>query len=205
MSANGAKDRSRLGQTPSQTIGPFFSSALLRRGAGVISPPRTEGARIRLEGRVLDAEGDPVTDAMIEVWQADPGGRYDHPSDPDWGRAAHDSRFHGFGRVGTDAAGRFRIETLKPGRVPGAGNARQAPHLNLVVFARGLLNHLYTRLYFSDESEANEADPVLSRVEPARRDTLVATRDDAPRSSHRSLYRFEIRLQGQGETVFFDV
>ena len=205
MSGPPPAGRARSGQTPSQTIGPFFAPALLRRGAATLAPPGTEGERIRVEGRVLDGDGEPVTDAMVEVWQADAGGRYDHPADPGRDESVPDARFHGFGRVGTDAAGRFRFETVKPGRVPGHGNALQAPHLNLLVFARGLLNHLYTRLYFSDESEANGSDPVLAQVEPARRDTLVAVLDDPSRSVRRSLYRFEIRLQGDGETIFFDV
>lgn len=164
-----------------------------------------------MEGRVFDGAGDPVPDAMIEVWQADADGRYDHPS----ARGADEGpapAFHGFARLGTDAAGRFRLGTVKPGPVPGRDNARQAPHLNLAVFARGLLNHLFTRVYFSDEPEANAVDPVLGAVEPARRSTLVAVlegaagapgvRRDPP--SPPLAFRFDLRLQGAEETVFFD-
>ena len=190
-------------QTPSQTIGPFFSPALLRSDRATLAAPGSAGIRVRVQGRVLDGAGDPVPDAMIEVWQANANGRYDHAADARED-APLDPGFHGFGRTGTDAAGRFRFESVKPGPVPGRANARQAPHLNLLVFARGLLNHLYTRVYFSDESEANAIDPVLCAVEPARRDTLVAGLDGARRSPIPLLYRFEIRLQGSGETVFFD-
>ena len=190
-------------QTPSQTIGPFFSPALLRSDRAALAAPGSAGFRVRVQGRVLDGAGDPVPDAMLEVWQANANGRYDHAADARED-APLDPGFHGFGRTGTDAAGRFRFESVKPGPVPGRANARQAPHLNLLVFARGLLNHLYTRVYFSDESEANAIDPVLAAVEPARRDTLVAVLDGARRSPIPLLYRFEIRLQGSGETVFFD-
>ena len=193
----------RPGQTPSQTIGPFFSSALLGRGRDTPAPPGVRGTRIRVEGRVLDGAGDPVSDAMIEVWQANADGRYDHPSDRREDAEVHGD-FHGFARLGTDTAGRFRLETVKPGPVPGRGNARQAPHLNLVVFARGLLDHLCTRAYFSDEPEANAADPVLAAVDPPRRDTLIAVLEGARQAPLPLVYRFDIRLQGGGETVFFE-
>lgn len=158
---------------------------------------------------MLDGAGEPVPDAMIEVWQADAEGRYDHPADRRGDPPALDPAFHGFARLGTDAAGRFRLDTVKPGPAPGRGNARQAPHLNLAVFARGLLNHLFTRVYFSDESEANAVDPVLDTVEPARRNTLVAALEGAAGDrrgppSPPFVYRFDVRLQGADETVFFD-
>ena len=195
-------------QTPAQTIGPFFAPALLGRGPEVgefCVPDGTRGTRIRIEGRVLDGAGEPVSDAMLEVWQANADGRYDHPADTrgDTG-ASVDDAFHGFARLGTDAAGGFRFETVKPGPVPGRGNAWQAPHLNLIVFARGLLDHLSTRVYFDDEGAANAADPVLRAIDPARRGTLVATLDDARRAPPPLVYRFDIRLQGAGETVFLD-
>ena len=156
-----------------------------------------------MECRVLDGAGAPVSDAMLEIWQADANGRYHHPAD---GRedVAPDATFHGFARIGTDVAGSFRFPSVKPGAVPGRGNVMQAPHLNLLVFARGLLNHLHTRIYFSDEAQANAIDPVLSIVDPARRDTLVAVLDGAPGTRVPFVYRFDIRLQGKGETVFFD-
>ncbi len=191
-------------QTPAQTIGPFFAPALLARGreAGEVSvPDGARGTRIRIEGRVLDGAGEPVSDAMLEIWQANADGRYDHPADTR-GEAGLDDAFQGFARLGTDEAGGFRLETVKPGPVPGRGNAWQAPHLNLIVFARGLLDHLSTRVYFDDEGAANASDPVLRAVEPARRGTLVATLDTARPSPLPFVYRFDIRLQGAGETVF---
>ena len=198
----------RRGQTPSQTIGPFFAPALLGRGREVgngefLVPDGARGTRIRIEGRVLDGAGEPVSDAMLEVWQANADGRYDHPADPSGGSRLDDA-FHGFARLGTDAAGGFRLETVKPGPVPGRGNAWQAPHLNLFVFARGLLHHLSTRVYFDDEPAANAADPILRAIEPARRGTLVAALDAARPSPLPLVYRFDIRLQGDGETVFLD-
>lgn len=205
---SGARRGQIFAQTSAQTIGPFFAPALLGRGreAGNVEVPVPDGAkgtRIRIEGRVLDGAGEPVSDAMLEVWQANADGRYDHPADPR-GDAGLDDAFHGFARLGTDAAGGFRLETVKPGPVPGRGNAWQAPHLNLLVFARGLLDHLSTRVYFDDEPEANAADPVLRAIEPARRGTLVATLDAARPSRLPLVYRFDIRLQGAGETVFLD-
>lgn len=195
-------------QTPSQTVGPYFaygltpdlyhyayrsavSDRLLQSG--------TEGERIRIEGRVLDGNGDPVPDAMIEVWQANAHGRYNHPADLRRDNLL-DPDFKGFGRTGTgvDAEKRFIFDTIKPGAL-GDG---QAPHLNLIVFMRGLLSHLYTRVYFSDEAEANAADPVLAMVPEERRRTLIAQRDEAPGGV---VYRIDIHMQGPGETVFFDV
>ena len=203
MTAPRPPDGPRRGQTPSQTIGPFFAPALLGRGREVPATQGARGTRIRVEGRVIDGAGDPVSDAMLEVWQANADGRYDHPAD---GRedARLDAELHGFARLGTDAAGGFRVETAKPGPVPGRGNAWQAPHLNLLVFARGLLHHLCTRVYFDDERAANAADPVLCAIEPARRGTLVAVLDAAHATPLPLVYRFDIRLQGAGETVFLD-
>ena len=148
--ASGERRSRTFAQTPAQTIGPFFAPALLGRGreAGngeVLVPVRAKGIRVRIEGRVLDGAGEPVSDAMLEVWQANADGRYDHPADTR-GDAGLDDAFHGFARLGTDAGGGFRLETVKPGPVPGRGNAWQAPHLNLLVFARGLLHHLCTRV-----------------------------------------------------------
>ena len=157
-------------------------------------PEGSEGA-FWLTGRVTDGEGAPVPDAVIETWQADPDGRYDHPEDP---RGAA-TGFRGFARAPTDADGRFAIHTVKPGPVPGAGGALQAPHLEMSVFARGLLNRVVTRVYFADEAAANASDPVLADVAEDRRPTLLA--EPAADGG----YRFDVRLQGADETVFFAV
>ena len=189
------------GLTSSQTVGPFFSGALLREDArrNVLVGPETAGERIRIEGHVYDGDGAPVADAMVEIWQANAQGRYNHPLDQ---RAEPlDPAFVGFGRSGTDDAGRYWFETVKPGPVPFDRERSQAPHIVVTVFARGLLNHAVTRLYFEGEA-ANEADPVLRRVPRDRRATLLALREqgDGP-----PVYRFDIVLQGQGETAFFNV
>lgn len=190
-----AEERAREnGATPSQTVGPFFDDALLAEDwSRLVAPDRRDA--IRLRGTVYDGAGDPVPDAMIEIWQADTRGRYTHPKDPPGG-------FTGFGRSGTDADGGFEFVIVKPGCVPGSGDAEQAPHLLVAVFARGLLKQLVTRIYFPDEEEANAADPVLLAVERDLRSTLVAKRENAG-------LRFDVRLQGgpggEPETVFFDV
>lgn len=196
-----------LKQTPSQTVGPYFAYALTPEAYGkagivgnVIVSAETAGEHIRIEGRVLDGAGNPVNDALVEIWQADAYGRFAHPGD-NRNDTVKDPTFKGFGRAATDKQGFFWLQTVKPGRVPGRGNAMQAPHISVTVLARGMLNHLFTRLYFSDETEANESDPVLSQVEAERRGTLVATRRDLPGGP---VYRFDIRLQGDDETVFFD-
>ena len=193
-----------LKQTPSQTIGPFFAYGLTPEQygyafRGIAGPSlvtaESEGRPIRVEGLVFDGENAPVSDAMIEIWQADAQGRYAHPADPRHSNAT----FRGFGRcgTGTDPQSRFSFETIKPGPVA----AGAAPHINLVVFMRGLLSHAYTRIYFSDEAEANAADPLLQQVEASRRATLIAegSGGDLP------CYRFDIHMQGPKETVFFDV
>ncbi len=194
-----------LKQTPSQTIGPFFAYGLTPEQYGyplnsIASPEIAKkdqaGERIRIEGQVFDGEGATVGDAMIEIWQADAAGRYAHPSDA----RGSNADFTGFGRVGTgtDPQQRFFFETVKPG-APGDG---QAPHINVVVFMRGMLNHAYTRIYFADEVEANAADPVLSAVPEERRGTLIAERNVR---DGETLYRFDIHMQGPDETVFFDL
>lgn len=193
------------GQTPSQTVGPFFAYGLTPEqygypfraiaGAAMVDD-ETPGERIRVVGRVFDGEGAPIPDAMVEIWQADGEGRYAHPADPRGANIA----FRGFGRcgTGTDPQQRFVFETIKPGAV-GDG---QAPHLNVIVLMRGLLSHVYTRIYFDDEAGANAADPVLAGVEEARRATLIARREVDPAGT---VYRFDIHMQGAEETVFFDV
>ncbi len=194
-----------LKQTPSQTVGPYFAYSLTAGqygydfksiADGTLVEDQTEGERVRIVGRVLDGEGVVVTDAMIEIWQADAQGRYAHPADP----RGSNLRFRGFGRTGTgtEAENHFVFETIKPG--PEADG--QAPHINVIVFLRGLLSHAYTRIYFGDEVAANAADPVLSAVSEERRETLIAAREDGPDGP---VYRFDIHMQGKSETVFFDL
>ncbi len=188
-------------QTPSQTVGPFFHLGLTREDAADLTHAETEGDRVRIEGRVFDGNGDPVPDAMLEIWQANTHGRYRHPDD-DRDDIPLDAAFVGFGRVPTNAEGHYAFDTIKPGRVPAHDGGWQAPHINLVVFARGMLIHSNTRIYFSDES-TNDDDPVLSQlVDKDRRPTLIARRDDA--STDPALYQFDIVLQGEHETVFFE-
>ncbi len=188
--------------TPSQTVGPFFHHALLREPLHVLAGPGAAGERIRVEGTVYDGDGAPVPDAAIEIWQANAHGRYHHPADTR--DLPLDPAFTGFGRAGTDADGRYRFETVKPGPVPFDAAAAQAPHIVVTVLARGLLDHLVTRLYFAGEP-ANDADPILQRVPADRRATLLAARAVA---GGETVYRFDIVLQGkiaraEGETVFF--
>ena len=195
----------RLKQTPSQTVGPFFAYGLtpeqygypFRSLAGpILVDSDTPGERIRITGRVLDGKGNPVPDAMIEIWQANAEGRYAHPAD----QRGSNVRFKGFGRcgTGTDPENRFAFETIKPGPI-GDG---QAPHVNVIVFMRGMLSHVYTRIYFADEGEANAHDRVLASIDEARRDTLIAAREMTPGGA---VYRFDLHIQGPDETVFFDV
>ena len=196
-----------LRETPSQTAGPYVHIGLAPAAAGLetqipelgreIAAPGVSGTRIRVEGTVLDLNAAPVSDAILEVWQADARGRHNHPEDPQAGEI--EPGFRGWGRVVPDpATGLFGFETVKPGPVPGRDGRVQAPHLSLWIVARGINVGLQTRLYFPDEAEANAADPVLARVEPDRRGTLIAG------AQGDGLYRFDIRLAGAGETVFFD-
>ena len=179
--------------TPSQTVGPFLAIVLpWPDGPDVVS----EGG-VLITGRLLDGAGEPVPDGLIETWQADPDGRFDHPSDPRG--AVRYQGFRGFGRCPTAADGRFVIRTRKPGALPTPQGEVEAPHLNVTVFARGLLKHVVTRLYFPDEQEANATDPVLRSLDAAERAALVAVPDGMDR------LRFDIRLQGDGETPFFTV
>ena len=161
--------------TPSQTVGPFFGVGLPFANGEQIVPAGSAGA-IRIEGQVLDGNGDPVPDALLEIWQ--PG--------------------TGFGRARTDSEGAFSFMTAKPGATPAPDGRAQAPHVNVTVFARGLLRHLVTRMYFPDEADANAADPVLNLIEPARRQTLIA-------NNCAGVLHFDVRLQGERETVFFAI
>jgi protocatechuate 3,4-dioxygenase alpha subunit len=205
MRPRGGRERSRqqetypgsLAPTPSQTVGPYFGMALPWEDGSFVVPQGTHGA-IRLEGRLLDGAGEPVPDGLIETWQADPDGRFAHPDDPRG--AVQWTDFRGFGRCATNAEGGYSILTVKPGPVPGPGDALQAPHITMSVFARGLLQRLVTRVYFADEEERNGADAVLSALRggDASRGTLLA----APIEGG---YRFDVRLQGDDETVFFAI
>lgn len=188
------------GITPSQTVGPFFAYCLTPHDYDVreifspdIAATGVPGQRLRIEGTVRDGAGDPVPDAMLEIWQADADGRYAHPAGAG---AKGNAGFTGFGRAPTTADGAFAFTTVKPGPVPGPGGGTQAPHINLTIFARGLLTHLRTRIYFEDEA-GNAGDPILARVPADRRTTLIA------RQTGPGTYRFDVRLQGDGETVFF--
>jgi protocatechuate 3,4-dioxygenase alpha subunit len=193
------------GITPSQTVGPYFKYGLTPNGeyawndafTNNLVTSDTSGERIRVEGRVFDGDGALVPDAMLEIWQADAQGRF---SDPQERRALPNSSFRGFGRCGTDAKGSFFFDTIKPGSVPDPDGKPQAPHLLLAVFARGMLLHLYTRIYFDGEA-ANAGDPVLALVPTDRRATLIATR----KAGAGGVYVLDIRLQGDNETVFFEV
>jgi protocatechuate 3,4-dioxygenase alpha subunit len=191
----------KLIPTPSQTVGPFFHLGMARPEWSDLTGDHPTGEKIAIEGRVIDGDGAPVPDAVIELWQANAAGRYNHPEDRQEDKPL-DPNFRGFGRVATDAEGHFRVVTVKPGPVPGRGNALQAPHINIVLFARGLLTHLYTRIYFADEP-ANTTDPLLASIEDdAARRSLLARR---AQGESPALYRFDIVLQGEGETAFLDI
>jgi protocatechuate 3,4-dioxygenase alpha subunit len=183
--------------TPSQTVGPFFAFALPFADGEWAAAEGTPGA-VRIVGRVVDGAGEPVPDALIETWQASPDGRFDHPDDPRGAQAFPGVR--GWARVPTDADGRFSFLTVKPGSLPHPAGGLEAPHINVTVLARGLLNRLVTRIYFPDEAALNDADPVLSTLpDPSRRSTVIAVPE--PDGS----LRFDIRLQGDSETIFFAV
>ncbi|HEX7885345.1 MAG TPA: protocatechuate 3,4-dioxygenase subunit alpha [Phenylobacterium sp.] len=209
-------------QTPWQTVGPYFHYGLPWKGAAdlvagegelgarldlipeghyLLGADRAErgvaaGEVVEICGSVFDSDGNAIDDALIEIWQANPEGRYASDADP----RAHlvvDPNFIGFGRCSTGPDGVFRFRTLRPGRAPGPGNSLQAPHIAVGVLGRGLLKRLVTRIYFEDET-SNADDPILALVPETRRSTLIARRDGAA-------WRFDIRLQGEAETVFFDI
>lgn len=199
-----------LKETPSQTAGPFVHIGLAPGAAGFdiyanelgsdIAGPNASGERIRVEGMVTDASGSPVKDVLLEAWQANSQGYYAHPS----GGGEVEAGFRGWGRVISNFnTGEWGFDTIKPGAVKGRSGAIMAPHINLWIVARGINIGLNTRLYFSDEAEANASDPVLNVIEwENRRQTLLATRSE---HDARPLYRFNIQLQGDNETVFFDI
>jgi len=191
-----------LKETPSQTAGPYLHIGMLPAQAGlklrsqeklnVLAGPGVEGTRIRVEGTVYDGAGLPVRDAGIEIWQADSKGRYNAPGFSGWGRAGADFE-----------TGLYWFETIRPGRTPFDATRLQAPHLSLLVFARGINIHLHTRMYFADEDAANAEDPILRSIElrPLRQ-TLMAS---AEKRGSETVYRFDIHLQGEKETIFFDI
>jgi protocatechuate 3,4-dioxygenase alpha subunit len=185
-----------FGTTPSQTVGPYFSIGLPFDIGPYAVPADTPGA-IRITGAVYDGDGEPVPDHLLEFWQADGGGRFADMHA--YGGPSESPGFRGFARYGIeDGDGTFEIVTVKPGAVPGLGETVQAPHIDVSVFARGMLHRCVTRIYFADEPERNAADPVLNTVPAARRATLLAQPVDGG-------YRFDIHLQGSEETVFFSV
>lgn len=179
----------------SQTVGPYLHIGLTWLNTDRIAGPGVKGERVVIQGRVLDGAGVGVNDALVEIWQANAAGKYAHPEDQQ--KKALEKGFRGFGRIPTDAKGRFRFGTIKPGRVPGPDGKLQAPHLSVTVFMRGMLKQLSTRIYFPGEA-ANTQDPLLRLVPAARRDTLVARR------KAKGLLEWDIVLQGRNETVFFD-
>ncbi len=183
----------RLGLTASQTVGPFLH-LVLQWDDGPDAVAETTPGAFWVRGRLVDGDGEPVADGVVETWQADPDGRFDHPDDPRGAVAPALAGFRGFGRSCTDAEGAWAIRTVKPGPVPGPDGRPQAPHLAVSVFARGLLDRLVTRLYFGDESDANAADPLLSSLPADERATLIAERTGDG-------YRLDIVLQGPGEIV----
>ena len=185
--------------TPSQTVGPFFHFGCTEtRSVAQIAGPEAKGERVMLTCRVFDGEGVIIPDAMIEIWQADAEGRYNHPDDPRAGEA--DPHCRGYGRLATDQTGCCVFETIKPGRVPATDGELQAPHLNVSVFARGILKRLSTRIYFADDP-ANAECPILKLLPAERRDTLMA-HFNPQTAGH---WQFDIHLSGPNETVFFDV
>jgi protocatechuate 3,4-dioxygenase, alpha subunit len=214
------QDPALFGQTPSQTVGPFFHYGLPWKGGADLvgqsdmgarpelfpeehyvlnlAPPKgaVSGETIVLEGVVYDADGKPVPDAMIEIWQANAAGRYASPDDNRVDLPL-DEGFIGFGRASTSEEGLYRFRTVRPGVVPGPGDSQQAPHIAVGVFGRGLIKRLVTRIYFDDAPE-NADDPILALVPAERRDTLVARKVG-------EAWRFDIVLQGERETVFFDI
>jgi protocatechuate 3,4-dioxygenase, alpha subunit len=186
-----------FGLIVSQTVGPFFQIGFADLYQNDLTAPGLKGKVITIGGRVLDADRSPVPDAVIEIWQANSFGKYAHPEDAQ--DKPLDPGFNGFGRWATDANGTFTFRTIKPGPVPFNAETSQAPHINVSIFMRGLLDRLVTRVYFLDD-ERNDADAILKMVEPERRSTLLAQPDLA----NPDRYVWNVVLQGPDETVFFD-
>jgi protocatechuate 3,4-dioxygenase alpha subunit len=214
--APGGSDLIVRRETASQTAGPYVHIGLAPQAAGfdifeknfgnVLAGAKTKGEKIRIEGRVFDGIGTVLKDVLIEVWQANAAGKYAHPADRQPGKAI-DPTFRGWGRACTDfETGVYTFDTVKPGQVEGRNGRVMAPHINAWIVARGINIGLNTRIYFSDEAEANANDAVLNLIEwEQRRATLVAERLDRKLDGGAAVYRFDIRLQGENETVFFDV
>jgi protocatechuate 3,4-dioxygenase, alpha subunit len=182
--------------TSSQTVGPYLRIGFLPLVMDDLAPAGTPGQRITVRGHVVDGERKPINDGVLEIWQADAQGRYAHPEDNE--SASARNAFRGFGRILTDSGGGFHFTTIKPGSVAPPDGTRQAPHLVVTLFMRGMLTHLFTRMYFPDEP-LNATDPVLQRVPADRRETLISTA-----ASDKSTFEWNIVSQGSGETVFFD-
>ncbi len=192
------------GTSASQTVGPFFKYALDHPTWSDLAADGALGERIRIVGRVLDGDGTPVPDAMLEIWQANAAGKYAHAEDTQ--DKPIDPNFRGFGRACVDDDGRFAFDTVLPGVVPDATGAPQAPHANLSIFARGLLKRLVTRIYFGDRELENERDPLLRSIDDAAvRASLVASLETPSAAGEPRTYRFNIVLQGANETAFLDV
>ncbi|WP_221029074.1 protocatechuate 3,4-dioxygenase subunit alpha [Actomonas aquatica] len=202
MSATATASASVSGQTPSQTVGPFFHYGLIFPGENVLHREGAQGQRIIVTGQVFDGDGAPLPDVMLEIWQADAHGRYRHPADPR--HADADPHFFGFGRSDTTHADQtFRFETVKPGTVPATEDVSPlAPHLAVHVFGRGLLTHLATRMYFADEAAANATDPVFASLSAAQQKSLLALPQNDADSDVR-VYHWDLHLQGDSETLFF--
>jgi protocatechuate 3,4-dioxygenase, alpha subunit len=183
--------------TTSQTVGPFFSIGMTRMKRDDLVSAGTSGERVTIAGQVFDGDGKPVSDAILEIWQANSYGKYAHPADQQ--DKPVEASFSGFGRIPTDDEGKFRFTTIKPGQVPDLDGKLQAPHIVVSVFARGLLRRLVTRIYFPDEP-ANAADFALNLVEPSRRGTLIAKKATGVNGA----LKWDVILQGFNETVFFD-
>jgi protocatechuate 3,4-dioxygenase, alpha subunit len=184
--------------TTSQTVGPFFRIGFSWLYRDDLAGPRVSGERVEISGRILDGDGDPVPDGIVEIWQANAQGKYAHPDDPQ--EKPLEPGFSGYGRVPTGDDGSFRFATIKPGRVPGPDGKLQAPHLEISVFTRGLMQRLITRVYFPDEA-SNAEDFALNLVEAGRRGTLIAKKIEGKNGA----LEWNVILQGPGETVFFDV
>jgi protocatechuate 3,4-dioxygenase, alpha subunit len=183
--------------TTSQTVGPFFSIGMTRMKRDDLVSAGTSGERVTIAGQVFDGDGKPVSDAILEIWQANSYGKYAHPADEQ--DKLVEPSFSGFGRIPTDDEGKFRFTTIKPGQVPDLDGKLQAPHIVVSVFARGLLRRLVTRIYFPDE-RANAADFALNLVDPSRRETLIAKKVAGVNGA----LKWDVILQGSNETVFFD-